>query len=88
MLFRSKEEHYYEGSENEFQALLRKIEPNKADDLQKFKPQIKRVLESEIVTRYYYQRGRSENTLREDRYILRALEVFRNEHQQILRGKG
>ena len=84
----AKEENYYTGSENEFQALLRKIEPNKEDDLNKFKPQIKRVLESEIVTRYYYQRGRSENTLREDAYIIRALKVFRDEHQQILRGKG
>ncbi|MFM7813673.1 MAG: peptidase S41, partial [Flavobacteriales bacterium] len=88
LLTTAKEENYYAGSESAFESLFKKIEPNKQDDLSKFKKEIKRVLESEIVTRYYYQKGRSENALREDSYVIKALEVFREQYPTILRGKG
>lgn len=88
LLSTAKEENYYVGSESDFESLFKKIEPNKQDDLNKFKKEIKRVLESEIVTRYYYQKGRSENALREDSNVIKALEVFREQYTTILRGKG
>jgi carboxyl-terminal processing protease len=80
----AKEEKYFEGSEKQFDELFSKIEPKKESDLVKFKPQIKQFLENEIVGRYYYQTGRSKNALREDPCILKSLEVFASNYNQLL----
>jgi carboxyl-terminal processing protease len=80
----AKEEKYVEGSEKQFDELFSKIEPKKESDLVKFKPQIKQFLENEIVGRYYYQTGRSKNALREDPCILKSLEVFASNYNQLL----
>ncbi len=80
----AKEEKYFEGSEKQFEELFAKIEPKKESDLMKFKPQIKEFLENEIVGRYFYQTGRSKNALREDPCIVRSLEVFASNYNQLL----
>jgi len=80
----AKEEKYLEGSEKQFEELFAKIEPKKESDLMKFKPQIKEFLENEIVGRYYYQTGRSKNALREDPCIVKSLEVFASNYNQLL----
>ena len=80
----AKEEKYLEGSEKQFEELFAKIEPKKESDLMKFKPQIKEFLENEIVGRYYYQTGRSKNALREDPCIVKTLEVFASNYNQLL----
>jgi len=82
----AKEEHYYEGSEKQFEALFAQIEPKKEPDLTKFKSQIKEYLENEIVARYYYQTGRAQNALPMDPCIKRAAEVFSAGLQPILQG--
>jgi carboxyl-terminal processing protease len=78
------EEKYFEGSEKQFEELFARIEPKKESDLVKFKPQIKEFLENEIVGRYYYQTGRSKNSLREDPCIVKSLEVFASNYNQLL----
>ncbi len=80
----AQEEKYYEGSEIQFDELLAKIEPQKGTDVLKFKVQIKEVLENEIVSRYYYQTGRSKNALPEDPTIKKSLEVFASNYNQLL----
>ena len=80
----AKEEKYFDGSEKQFDELFAKIEPKKESDLLKFKPQIKEFLENEIVGRYYYQTGRSKNALREDPCIVKSLEVFASNYNQLL----
>ena len=80
----AKEEKYFEGSEKQFEELFSKIEPKKESDLMKFKPQIKEFLENEIVGRYYYQTGRSKNALREDPCIVKSMEVFASNYNQLL----
>jgi carboxyl-terminal processing protease len=80
----AKEEKYFEGSEKQFEELFSKIEPKKESDLVKFKQQIKEFLENEIVGRYYYQTGRSKNSLREDPCIVKSLEVFASNYNQLL----
>lgn len=80
----AKEEKYLEGSEKQFDELFAKIEPKKDSDLLKFKQQIKEFLENEIVGRYYYQTGRSKNMLREDPYVVKSLEVFASNYNQLL----
>jgi len=82
----AKEEKYYEGAELEFDKLHDKIKPKKEVDLIKFKPQIKQYLENEIVSRYYYQRGRAQNALPIDPCITKAAEVFKTTYSSLLIG--
>jgi carboxyl-terminal processing protease len=80
----AQEERYYEGSENEFSQLFTRIEPQTKKDLDKFRPQISEVLEGEIVSRFYYQTGRTKNYLAIDPVIRRSLEVFDREYAGVL----
>jgi len=50
----------------------------KKDDLQKFKPEIKRMIEDEIVSRYYFLRGRIEISLKYDTDIIEAISLLNN----------
>jgi len=50
----------------------------KKNDLIKYKPEIKRVLEEEIASRYYYERGRIQSGLKDDRDIKKGIEMLNN----------
>ena len=80
----AEDERYYEGSEAEFAQLFARIEPQTKKDLDKFRSQIKEVLEGEIVSRYYYQTGRTKNYLTSDPVIRRSLEVFAKDYNGVL----
>jgi len=82
----AKDEKYYEGAEKEFDQLFARIEPKKNQDLMKFKKQIKEYLESEIVSRYYYQDGRLKASLPQDPVTKRALQVFSSNYSTLLTG--
>lgn len=72
----SKEEKYYEDVSASLIALKDLIDEHKDEDLDKFKSEIIELLNNEIVSRYYFQTGRIENTLAKDPYILKSEEVF------------
>lgn len=74
----AEEEGYYTDAKGEYDALLSKVTPSKERDLEKFKPEIKEVLENEIVSRYYFQKGRAEDSFRNDEYIFKSKEVLSN----------
>ena len=59
---------------------------DKQNDIYKFKDEIKELLKSEIVSRYYYQRGRTEVALKNDTELDRAVEILNNakEYKEIL----
>ena len=82
-----EEEGYYEDSKAEYEALLAKVIPSKERDLVKFKEEIKTMLENEIVSRYYFQKGRAEDSFRNDQYISKSLEILKNtaEYNTILK---
>lgn len=84
----AKEEQYFNEAESEYTAFLEKITPNKEDDLLKFKKEIKLILENEIISRYYYQDGRIEQSLNTDPDVLGAIELLKNQKQynEILAG--
>jgi carboxyl-terminal processing protease len=82
----AKDEKYYEGAEKEFDQLFARIEPNKNQDLLKFRRQITEYLESEIVSRYYYQDGRLKASLPQDPVTKRALQVFSSNYSTLLTG--
>jgi len=79
-------ENYFADAKSEYDALLAKLSPSKARDLEKFRAEISEILEDEIVGRYYYQNGRIEKSLVEDPFILEAVKVLNDpaRYKQIL----
>jgi len=68
-----KEKYYYDA---EFEALLSKIKPNKETDILKHKDELIELLENEIASRYYFQKGRVEVSFKKDPYIKKSVEVL------------
>ncbi|NOU59838.1 S41 family peptidase [Marinifilum caeruleilacunae] len=84
----AKEEKNFSISTDEFAALEAKLAPNLDRDIERFKDELKELLAHEIVKRYHYQKGGIEFGLREDKTLLRAIEVLEsnNEYAGILDG--
>lgn len=74
----AQEEGYYEDVKAEYEQLLSKVTPSKERDLEKFKEQINDYLSNEIVSRYYYQKGRSQQAFQSDKDVAKALEVLKD----------
>ncbi|MFA7081154.1 MAG: S41 family peptidase [Bacteroidales bacterium] len=72
----SKKELYGEEIEKTIEDLKQKIEKDKSSDLIKFKDDIKDILLSEIVVRYYYQKGRIEALLQSDTEVEEAVKLL------------
>lgn len=72
----AESEKYFDRAQAEYDALKAKLTHNKVEDLETFKTEVKRLLESEIVARYYYQKGRTQNTLAHDADVANAIEVL------------
>lgn len=72
----AKEDKLYDAAKMEISALKSKVMHDKKLDLLKNKDEVKNILENEIVSRYYFQRGRILQSLKEDKTILKALELF------------
>jgi carboxyl-terminal processing protease len=72
------DEKYYDAVKTEYEALQNKIMHNKKADLEKFKAEIKIFLKEEIVSRYYFQKGRLESSLSDDQEVNKALEVLKD----------
>ena len=51
---------------------------NKEEDLKTFRPEISYILKEEIASRYYYQKGRVQASLSNDREVAKALEILSN----------
>jgi len=62
-------------------ALKTKIMHNKKDDLIKYKPEIKQFLEEEIASRYFFQNGRLEASLKDDPELKQAVTVLNDTEQ-------
>jgi carboxyl-terminal processing protease len=67
--------------------MFKKVTPSKERDLEKFKTEIKDILENEIISRYYYQKGRAMHEFRNDNYVDKAKTVLKNpsEYNKILK---
>ena len=83
------DEEYMGQMEDVINGLEEEFAKHKADDLHKYKEQIKDFLRSEIVTRYYKQKGRIKAELQDDKDLATALEVLKDEtrYKSILSGK-
>ncbi|EOR94068.1 C-terminal processing peptidase, tail-specific protease [Arcticibacter svalbardensis MN12-7] len=74
----------------EFDALKKKVYTSKQNDLNQFKDEIKLILENEIVSRYYFQKGRMEQAFNTDLEIKSAEAVLSDKAvlASILKGNG
>lgn len=74
----------------EFEALKSKVSISKKNDLIQFKNEIKHLLENEIASRYYFQRGRLEHGFTYDEDLKSAYSVIGNKSvlAAILTGTG
>lgn len=73
-----EEDEFWTEVEAEFEALNQKLERSKEEDLQKFRKEISYILENEIISRYYYRKGRVEASLASDHNVEKALETLGN----------
>ncbi|MAZ54481.1 MAG: peptidase S41 [Flavobacteriales bacterium] len=71
-------EKYFVELKDQLKSLSTKMEESKNNDIERFKNEISELLEMEIVTRYYYQKGKIESTLKHDQEISKAIEVLNN----------
>jgi carboxyl-terminal processing protease len=83
----AEKEGYFNEVKSEYEAMMTKVTPSKSRDLDKFKEEISQMLENEIVSRYYFQKGRTVNSFRYDNVLLKAKDVLGNskEYNTILK---
>jgi len=76
--------------QTEYDALKAKMAANKKNDLQLHKDEIKQVLENEIASRYYFEKGRYETNFKYDKELAQAVKVMQDKDQlaSILKGEG
>ncbi|MDD2345310.1 MAG: S41 family peptidase [Bacteroidales bacterium] len=85
----AKKEQYLEAIQEEIKNLETKIKHNKEEDVYTFKKEIIELLQAEIVSRYYFQKGQIEVMLKSDNEIKKAIELLKNkdEYNSLLKGK-
>lgn len=72
----AKGEKYYSITEEAFMQMETAISSKKNNDLEIFRDDIEPILVNEIVSRYYYQKGRIQNSLAEDTAVHSALNIL------------
>ena len=74
----AEKEKYFDDIKTEYETLKNKMIHDKKADIGKFKDEIKELLKEEIVSRYYFQKGRTEASLTFDQEVKKAIEIFKN----------
>jgi carboxyl-terminal processing protease len=72
----AEEEGYFDSISGEYDTLFKKFEENKKGDIAKNEDEIKKILRFEIVSRYYYQKGKIISSLSDDKGIKKAIDVI------------
>ncbi|WP_317040904.1 S41 family peptidase [Mucilaginibacter gossypiicola] len=76
--------------QGEYEGLKTKLMASKKNDLVQHKDEIKQVLENEIASRYYYEKGRYETNFKYDKELAQAVKTMQDKAQlaSILKGEG
>lgn len=84
----AEEENYFATVEKEYLALKEKLVSDKQSDLLKHKVELLQVLEEEIITRYYFQTGRTATGLDHDQEVRTARNLLQqsDRYKAILSG--
>ncbi len=78
LIAQAKKEKYYDDISKQILTLRSNVEHNKDSDLQKFKADIKQILEEEISSRYYLSRGVIETSFSADDEVKAAVKALRD----------
>lgn len=74
----AEKEGVFEEIKIEYEKTLEKVSPNQTLDLENKKKEILELLENEIVSRYYFQKGRTINSFQHDPVVIKAIETAIN----------
>jgi carboxyl-terminal processing protease len=74
----AKRENQYQDVKQPIEALQLKIQEYKKNELMRYKQEIKKLIEEDIVSRFHYQRGSVEVGFKYDTDIKKSIEVIRN----------
>lgn len=77
----AEKESYFEAIKTQFETLQKSVALDKKQDLMKHRKEVKQLLQEEIVSRYYFLKGRLQNQLQTDDEIKEALNVLGNPSQ-------
>ncbi|MGF7079579.1 S41 family peptidase [Mucilaginibacter sp. UYCu711] len=83
-------EKQFDQIQAEYDVLKNKLANSKKNDLQLHKAEIKQALENEIISRYYYDKGRYEANFKYDKELAQAVKTMQDKNQlaAILKGDG
>jgi carboxyl-terminal processing protease len=86
----STKEKQFTEIQAEYNTLQAKLLATKKNDLQLHKDEIKQVLENEIASRYYFNKGRYETNFKYDTELAKAVETMQGKtrYDAILKGEG
>ena len=76
----AKAENYYDANSNYFDSLEVAINKNEYAEFELYKDEIAKLIEEEIVSRYYLQKGKAEYNLNKDEVIDRCIEILGDEN--------
>ena len=79
-----KQEGYYAQVEEEMKKLDEKLNEDLQRDLDLFRDDVVKLLESSIVLRYYYQKGEHEYFIQDDVFLKKAVEVLQDDEKYSL----
>jgi len=82
-------ENYFDAIKSEYDLLTDRMKKDKQEDLKKYSDQIRDLLRLEIVTRYYYQKGKILSSLKKDTDLAEAIATINDTEKfsGILAGK-
>ncbi|MFP4488867.1 MAG: S41 family peptidase [Bacteroidales bacterium] len=72
----AKKEKYYKNNKSLFDTMEKNLVHKLENDLELFRDEVTRLLEDEIIGRYYYEEGLIKHSLQYDRQVGRALEII------------
>lgn len=72
----AEEEKYLDLAKAQFEALDESLKLDLDRDLRLFRNEVSMILKSELASRYYYQRGSAQASMKDDKAIEKALEVL------------
>ncbi len=77
----AEKEKYFDNVKDEYEKLKEKVMHNKKADLNTYKKEISQLVEEEIASRYYFQKGRLEASIKTDSDIDSAMTTLGNKNK-------
>jgi carboxyl-terminal processing protease len=79
LIAHAQKERYYTDLKSQLEAIRQRMAEARKSDLIHFKDQIKPLLEEEIVSRYYFEKGAVETRFKNDPELKKAIEVLQDQ---------